>query len=26
VLAATAARVERVAVRPGPVRSMSLDG
>jgi CBS domain containing-hemolysin-like protein len=26
VLAATAARVERVAVRPGPVRSMTLDG
>jgi putative hemolysin len=26
VLAATAARVERVAVRPGPVRTMALDG
>jgi len=25
VLAATATRVERVAVRPGPVRTMTLD-
>jgi len=26
ILAATATRVERVAVRPGPVRAIALDG